>query len=200
MIGCRPLSAEEFTTVLRQFQGEFEYRDRLLLALGVSTGFRVSELLSLSIRDVWRNGHPVSKCRVARRSMKGKRQGRAVALAPFVHPFLTSWLGQLSLEGKLETDGPLFLSRKGPTRAISRVQAYRVLSAAFIRAGLDLGCNGTHTMRKTFAAKVYEGVDRNIFMLQKALGHASPASTVAYLSFDEEELDQAVCNAWSQQG
>lgn len=199
MIGCRPLTSDELRDALAAFSGRYAARDRLLLVLGVTTGFRVSELLSVSIGDVWRRGRPVQKIRVARASMKGRRQSRAVALAPFVRPFLADWLGQLALLGPLELESPLFTSRKGTGRAISRVQAYRILSSAFLDADVDLPCNGTHTMRKTYAATVYEAMDHNIFKLQRALGHASPASTVAYLSFDETELDEVVCAAWSQQ-
>jgi len=45
---------------------------------------------------------------------------------------------------------------------------------------------------------MYQALDQNIFKLQKALGHASPSSTVAYLSFNEEEIDEAAMSAWSQ--
>ncbi|KKN23241.1 hypothetical protein LCGC14_0906860 [marine sediment metagenome] len=209
MIGCRPLTPNEFALVLRAFHGRDELRNRLLFVLGVSTGFRISELLSVSIRDVHREGRLVQRIRVRRRDMKGGRptpgrargsrvHARTAILTPLARKHLELWLGHLALEGALAPDAPLFRSRKGTARAISRVQAYRVLRAAFEYCELDLTSPGTHTMRKTFADTMYEALGQNIFKLQKALGHASPSSTVAYLSFNEEEIDEAAMTAWSQ--
>lgn len=209
MIGCRPLTHDEFAFTLRAFHGRDELRNRLLFVLGVTTGFRISELLALSISDVHRVSAPVTRIRVRRRDMKGGRRrrpgrgrgavhGRTALLTPLARKHLELWLGKLALVGPLDPDAPLFRSRKGTARAISRVQAYRIIRAAFEYCELDLTSPGTHTMRKTFADTMYQALGQNIFMLQKALGHASPSSTVAYLSFDEEEIDQAAMAAWSQ--
>lgn len=209
MIGCRPLTPNEFALVLRAFRGRDELRNRALFVLGVTTGFRISELLSVSISDVHREGRQVQRIRVRRRDMKGGRRrgprrgrgavhGRTAVLTPLARKHLELWLGHLALEGALDPDAPLFRSRKGKDRAISRVQAYRVLRDAFAYCELDLTSPGTHTMRKTFADTMYEALGHDLFKLQKALGHASPSSTVAYLSFNEEEIDEAALSAWSQ--
>jgi len=209
MIGCRPLTPHEFALVLRAFHGPHELRNRLLFVLGVTTGFRISELLALMISDVHRVGAAVTRIRVQRRHMKGGRtapgpghskrvHGRTAVLTPLARKHLDLWLGRLALDGALEPRTPLFVSRKGTGRAISRVQAYRILRNAFEYCELDLASPGTHTMRKTFADTMYQALDQNIFKLQKALGHASPSSTVAYLSFNEEEIDEAAIGAWSQ--
>jgi len=208
MIGCRPLTQNEFALVLRAFHGPYELRNRLLFVLGVSTGFRVSELLALAVSDVHRVESVVTRIRVQRRHMKGghtapgsgpgrKVHGRTAIVTPLARKHLDLWLGRLALEGELVPRTPLFLSRKGSGRAISRVQAYRILRDAFEYCELDLTSLGTHTMRKTFAETMYLALDQNIFKLQKALGHASPSSTVAYLSFNEEEIDEAALSAWS---
>jgi hypothetical protein len=46
-------------------------RDRLLVVLGLNTGFRVSELLSLKWGQLWSNGQPLAFVEVARRHLKG---------------------------------------------------------------------------------------------------------------------------------
>ena len=53
MKGTRPLDNDEIRLVSACFSGTFEVRNRSLLLLGVSTGGRISELLSLRIGDVW---------------------------------------------------------------------------------------------------------------------------------------------------
>jgi hypothetical protein len=47
-------------------------------------------------------------------------------------------------------------------------------------------------MRKTFAEKVYDRLDGDLPRLQTALGHASINSTISYLSFKQEDVDDAI--------
>ena len=55
MKGTRPLDNDEVRLVSACFDGTFATRNRALFMLGVSTGGRISELLSLQIGDVWQN-------------------------------------------------------------------------------------------------------------------------------------------------
>ncbi len=47
-------------------------------------------------------------------------------------------------------------------------------------------------MRKTFARRVHEKLGKDLVKTQKAMGHRSINSTVSYLSFNEEEIDDAI--------
>jgi integrase len=51
---------------------------------------------------------------------------------------------------------------------------------------------GTHSLRKTFANRMYERLHRDLVKVQRAMGHKNINSTVAYLSFREEEIDAAI--------
>ena len=51
MKGTRPLDNNEIRTVAEGFDGVFAVRNRGLFVLGVSTGGRISELLSLKVGD-----------------------------------------------------------------------------------------------------------------------------------------------------
>lgn len=208
MIGCRPLSRDEFKLVMRAFQGPYELRNRALFVLGTTTGFRISEVLSLKVGDVWRHNRIAESVRVQKRNTKRKTAGRIIALSPLAKKHLQLLLGELALKGPLDPETPLFASRKRaaegdgdgrqrPPKPLSRIQAYRMLRNAFEHCELDLDVPGTHVMRKTFAQEVYEGFGGDIFKTQKALGHASPSSTVAYLSFNEAELVQVVSETWA---
>ena len=55
MKGTRPLDNQEIVLVSACFDGTFKARNRGLFMLGVSTGGRISELLSLTIGDVYQN-------------------------------------------------------------------------------------------------------------------------------------------------
>ena len=76
-------------------------------------------------------------------------------------------------------------------RALSRVQAYRILQAAYAANGLS-GKLSTHAMRKTFANRVYDNLNRDLMRTAIDLGHRSVSSTVSYLTFREEEIDAAI--------
>ena len=55
MKGTRPLDNDEIRRVSGCFTGTYEVRNRGLFMLGVSTGGRISELLSLRVGDVYQN-------------------------------------------------------------------------------------------------------------------------------------------------
>ena len=61
MKGTRPLDNTEIRLVSACFTGMFEVRNRGLFMLGVSTGGRISELLSLTIGDVYQNRKAVAQ-------------------------------------------------------------------------------------------------------------------------------------------
>ena len=61
MKGTRPLDNTEIRLVSACFDGNpFGERNRGLFMLGVSTGGRISELLSLTVGDVYQNQKPVT--------------------------------------------------------------------------------------------------------------------------------------------
>jgi integrase len=61
MKGCRPLTAEEVELVQQSFGGVYAERDQALFLLGVKSGFRISELLSLRVGDVSQHGQLVDR-------------------------------------------------------------------------------------------------------------------------------------------
>ena len=78
MKGTRPLDNTEIRLVSACFDGTFEHRNRGLFMLGVSTGGRISELLSLTVGDVWQNQKPVTDLLFDRSIVKGGEISRAV--------------------------------------------------------------------------------------------------------------------------
>ena len=107
--------------------------------------------------------------------------------------------------GSLDTERPLFTSRKGggmaamirqKTRltsafsALSRGQAHKVFLAAFTQAGLN-GKLATHSLRKSFAQRIYDGTS-DIYLVQELLGHQSIETTQKYLGISYQKLIRAV--------
>jgi len=201
MKGCRPLTDEEVKLISQSFSGTFAKRNKALFVVGVRSGFRVSELLALRVGDVQQHGKIVDHVTVARRYMKKKTEGRTVPLHPEARAALSVWLEVLQkmLKGHLDPQTPVFCSRvrdqeTGLRRPISREQAWRILKEAFTANELT-GKLGTHAMRKTFANRMYDKLGHDLVKTQRALGHKNINSTVAYLSFREEDIAAAILAA-----
>ena len=78
MKGTRPLDNDEIRRVSTCFTGTYEVRNRGLFMLGVSTGGRISELLSLQIGDVYQNSKVVTDLLFEKSIVKGGEVSRAV--------------------------------------------------------------------------------------------------------------------------
>jgi len=190
MKGARPLTDVEVNQVLDVLNGRYGKRDRALFLLGVRSGFRISEILSLRLMDVYVANEIVLRISVKRSNMKGKVEGRTVILHQQAKEALQIWIDELLSLGGTGSDF-LFKSRNGVNQPISRSQAFKLLERAYRKLGFA-GTLGTRTMRKSFASCVYEKLNRDLVKTQKALGHRNINSTVSYLSFKSEEIDQAI--------
>ena len=114
MKGTRPLDNDEIRRVSACFTGTFEIRNRGLFMLGVSTGGRISELLSLTIGDVYQNGTAVTDLLFDKSIVKGKEISRAVPVnrdGRLAIDDLVSW--HREKYGNTASTRPLFPSRNG---------------------------------------------------------------------------------------
>lgn len=188
MKGARPLSNDEILLVAEQFSGTYAIRNRSLFMLGVSVGGRISELLALTIGDVWQNHQPVKDLLFAKDIVKGKETARMVPVNADGRKAISDLIdwhrGQY---GTLDPSRPLFVSRKHQA-ALSRSQAHRVLEDAFTQAGLN-GKLATHTLRKTFAQRCYDQ-SGDIFQVKELLGHRSVETTKAYIGISYAKLQR----------
>ncbi len=173
----RPLTDTEITRIITTLHRP---RDVCLFVLGLKTGFRISELLSITIDECIQYGTMRDSITVNRADMKGKRVSRTVPLHAQAKTYLTEYIKSL--------DSALGCTKLFP---ISRIQAHRILRDAVIeaRVGGKVSC---HSMRKTFGMGVYKRSGKDIVATQKALGHVSLSSTTHYLSVDADTVDAAI--------
>jgi integrase len=190
MKGCRPLTDTEIELVLGSFRGKWRARNLCLFTLGIKSGFRISELLSLSVSDVWQFDQVVERVSVQRGHMKRKREGRTVLLHPLAQQAIVALIEELRRKPTFGPKTYLFQSQKGPNRPLSRVGAWLLLKKAFRHNRLT-GKTGTHSMRKVFCGRVFERL-RDPFKAMQATGHKSMSSLMAYLSYNQDEVDQAI--------
>ncbi len=200
MKGSRPLEIQEIRKVKKAFKGPFKHRNYAFFILGTNTGFRISEILTLRLGDILEeNGDIKKRLTVYKRNMKGKRSSRTILLNQAAREAITPWLKQLAKLDVIHKDDYIFRSIRG-NQPIDRTQAWRILNETFQAAGL-IGKLGTHSMRKTFANNIYkyflkkvaQGEPIDAFRsTSKALGHTDIKSTDQYLSFLEEDVDEAI--------
>ncbi len=188
MKGARPLTNDEILLVADQFSGTFAVRNRSLFMLGVSVGGRISELLALRIGDVWQNGKPVGDLLFVKGVVKGKETARMVPVNADGRKAIRDLIGWHHLRGgTVNPKRPLFPSRQ--TGALSRVQAHKILEAAFQKAGLN-GKLATHSMRKAYAQRMYDATG-DIYAVKEVLGHQSVETTKKYLGVSYRKLQEA---------
>lgn len=171
----RPLKEHEIAVILSL---PLTKREAAFITLGIYTGYRVSELLCITVKDVFDGVKVRDSVTVSRKNMKGKGESRTIPLHKVVKEYLSSYI---TASGK--PSDRLF--------PFSRFTAHRLVKHVIGQAGLS-GRVSCHSMRKTFGMNVYNRTQFNIVAAQKALGHKSLASTTHYLSVDSEAVDAAI--------
>ncbi|WP_430735155.1 tyrosine-type recombinase/integrase [Halodesulfovibrio aestuarii] len=197
MAGRRPLSQEEVRRCKDAFGGRFHVRDRCLFTLGVCSGFRIMEMLSLRVRDVVVKGRVRNAVEVRRKFMKGKKQSRIVDLSPQAQEVILAQVKSLTWASP---ETYLFKAQGNKNKPLSYERARMVLLDTLTQNGVVENI-GTHSLRKTFSNELMEeliGMQRNganidpVVELSKALGHCDIKSTMSYISFRNHHRKAAI--------
>lgn len=146
----------------------YHQRFYLLWMIGLSTGLRVSDLLTLTSSHVSRYGVF---------SIRESKTGnwREIKLQPQILQFLRFYESYY----KLRSSDYLFYSREEQKwRHMSRQWAHRVIARTAKKRGLQ--SIGAHSMRKIYACELFRAT-HSIITVQAALGHKHLATTMLYL-------------------
>lgn len=202
MKGCRGFTdREERDLIAYLAQRRNGLRNVALFVLGIETGFRISELLSVRLRDVVLSNKIRERLQIARRRMKRSREGRSIILSISAREALRPWLQELAGRGYQQPTDYLFQVRGRTNRALSRAKAWQIIHEG-ARAVGSTGPIGTHSLRKTFADRYYRWLLHSqqtrgraidpMRELQKALGHRNMESTESYIGWKEEILNEYI--------
>lgn len=198
MKGTRPLTNAEIRKVRDAFDGKFAQRDRGLFMLGVSIGGRISELLSLTVGDVWQNGNAVTDFQFDKSIVKGGETSRTIPVnsdgRQAIRDIIAWHTEHFGVLGIVDLTLPLIPSQKKHrgthVYAVKRQAYHKILQKAFEKAGLN-GKLATHTLRKTFAQRLYN-TSKDIYMVKELLGHKDVKTTQAYIGVDYQDAKAAV--------
>jgi integrase len=178
----QPIRDERVIEELKQYFCKRSIRDYLFFCMGIYSGLRVSDLLSLKVGMV-KGTH------VKVREKKNTHDKQFI-----IHPSIRKELDRY-IEGK-EDQEYLFPSRqvkkniKLHKHPIHRSTAYRMLNKAAKKYGLqDIG---THTLRKTWGYRLYRQNPENLALLMKMYGHSDPTYTLDYIGMTQDLMDAAI--------
>ncbi len=154
------------------------FRDRAMLELAYGAGLRVSEWISVEVKDL------LFDQGVVRVFGKGSKE-RLVPLGRNAISALAIY--RRELRPKLERGagkGALFLNARG--EPLSRMGAWKILRKYVERAGIEKHVT-PHTLRHSFATHLLEG-GADLRAVQEMLGHADISTTQIYTHVDREYL------------
>lgn len=160
--------------IKRYFKQKCE-RDYMMFILGLNTGLRISDILTLKVSDL-------KDLHIILREKKTRKQ-KMIRITPSLRRELKVYIEEMKKEEYL------FQSRNGTNKPISRSQAYKILRNAAEKYKLvDIG---THTLRKTFGYHFYLQT-KDIAMLQELFNHSSPHITLRYIGINQDNMDKAM--------
>ncbi len=154
------------------------FRDRAMLEIAYGAGLRVSEWISLSVRDM------LLEEKLLRVFGKGSKE-RLVPIGRNAIGAVAVYLRELRpLLEKGEGKGTLFLNSRG--KPLSRMGAWKILRKYVELAGIKKTVS-PHTLRHSFATHLLEG-GADLRAVQEMLGHADISTTQIYTHVDREYL------------
>ena len=153
------------------------FRDRTMLELMYSSGLRVSELLSLKLKQInFERG-------VIDIIGKGNKQ-RKVPVGEFALDFLDKYINEHRIHNPGKRTGYLFLNRYG--KPLSRQYFFLQIKKYASQAGIDEEIS-PHTLRHCFATHMLEN-GAELVALQKMLGHTNLSTTQIYTNVSTKRI------------
>ncbi len=177
------LSFEEVEKILEQpkTSNNLGLRDKAILELLYSSGLRVSELLNLTIGDLFLEDE------VIRVLGKGSKQ-RIVPIGSSAINWLTKYLTTVRplLQKRMKSENVIFLNSRGSK--LSRMAIWKIVRKYCDAAEIEKDVH-PHTFRHSFATHLLEG-GADLRAVQEMLGHSDISTTQIYTHIDREFIKQ----------
>lgn len=175
--------------LVRWLEKDGEHRFALLIALGCTTGFRISDLLTLRwINLLDQEGVAVEEQKTGKEryiSLAGETQKIiASAYQASVYPDIH----ELVFTGKRSKGAYSIQYVNRKLKAIKSTYPFRMR-----------GQFSTHSLRKTFGKRYFDLANdkgRALIKLSKLLNHSSPEVTREYIGLEAREFEVDIANMW----
>jgi len=179
----QPIRDKNMIELLKQELLKSKTRDYMLFVFGINTGLRISDILRMKVIDVKNRTHITLTEQKTKKTKKIK-----------ITHTLSVELNRYMIDK--DTTDFLFPSQKdskdGSKKAISRIQAYRILNRAANACGIDEEI-GTHSLRKTFGYHHYQ-LFKDVALLQDIFNHSAPSVTLRYIGLNQDCIDMSMDN------
>lgn len=179
------------------FLSREKYRDYMLLIVGINFGLRASDLRMLRFTNLindnltFKDRFPVFERKT--RNTRKRKKNRYITINDAVIEAVTLYLKHTE---DVSLSDFLFMS-ESPNKGQGEPMNVRSISRILKQAAADVGLNirvSSHTLRKTFCYHqmlMSNNDNRKLLLLQKMLGHSTPAQTLDYIGITSEEIDEA---------
>lgn len=185
---AKPITTTEKVLDIQDYLKYRNERNYVLFVVGVTTGYRAGDLVVLKARDIreaLRKGEFTileGKKKNSKNIREKNKKPRTVEIIPKVAKLLKEYI-----KDKKDYEY-IFPSRKGINKAIGVQAVSNILKEAGEYFGLyDISA---HSMRKTYAYKIYLESDKEIVAVKELLGHRSIEETKLYIGLDREKYHQ----------
>lgn len=167
-------SKSDIQKIIDWFNNTDRHKYAVLFTLGVNSGLRISDILSLKVKDVYKKSH------ISLREQKTNKF-KNFPIKPELQDTLNSFC-----KGR-KPDEWLFTSRHNTQ--LDRTQVWRFINMACEDLRIEANV-GTHTMRKTFGYHHYKQF-HDIALLQTIFNHYSPQVTKRYIGITQDEINSS---------
>ncbi len=171
---------KRFLRELTSRKGTVAQRDRVMAALMLGTGIRLSELVGLDIADV-----DLETKHLTIHAKGGRTETR------FLNSDLRRWLRKyLRIRADMDTHSTaLFLSNRNTRISTRQVQTRFKLWLTW--AGINRPGLSVHSLRHTFGTRLYRKT-KDLVLVGRAMGHRTIEATRIYVHPDAEFLEDAI--------
>ncbi|MBA7587787.1 site-specific integrase [Candidatus Atribacteria bacterium 1244-E10-H5-B2] len=169
--------------IKRKLKEESNSRNYLLFTAGVNLALRISDLLSLKVKDVIDSKGDI----LTYLHIKEGKTGRPAKI--YINNTVKDALFYYLNKSKgIDPDSYLFKSERSDKK-LDRVRAWGLIQKWVKAVGLEGERYGTHTLRKTWGYQARrQGL--SIEQISEKLGHKSVTVTRRYIGISQEEINQ----------
>lgn len=177
------MSEEEIKNFLDALE-KFEFkkngvRNILIIKIILFTGIRVSEAINLKFKDISRENEIL----ILRIRAKANKYRVVMLNANLVE----KEFNQLEINYKNEANN-IFVNKFG--KPLSQAYISKIIEKILLSAGIRKEKNGAHMLRHSFATLLYKK-QKDLVLIQEALGHSSLETSRIYTHFDNQKLKLA---------
>ena len=172
----------ELQQLAAYFLGKGQLRNYTLIIMGSCTALRIGDLLRLKWSDVYDEEKQAFCTHITITEQKTGKT-KMIALNKQI-------LGALAQCYPHRRGDYIFANNRRKPKAISRVQAWRIIHSAVVSVGIT-GKISCHSLRKTFGYHAVKSGKVSLAVIVDIYNHSSYEITRRYLGITQDERDEA---------